>query len=788
MAAVEGVALLALGSYGRRELCPGSDVDVLLLRANRGGPSADAFRTLAERAWYPLWDAGFVSGHGARTLKESLTLADADLDALTALLEVRVVAGDAQLAAELEQKARELAVRRGERMLGALADAATTRRVKPGPVAEMLEPDLKDGAGGLRDVQSLTWAGWAFGAPGGTSALVGRGTLSPADLDRIGSAHELLLDVRVGLQRVTASRSDRLALQEQDAVASALGYADADLLVHDLASAAREVAWIVADVWGRVRDALSGPLGRTGRGDVVLADGVLLRDQRVHIRAEADGSVPARRALEAAAAAADRDASFDRGSLALLKAVTQPNWDAPERAAFFRVLRSGRRAVPVFEALDHEGALAPLLPEWQRVRSLPQRNAYHRFTVDRHLLETVAECASLLDGDAAAPAAGSGFDAEVARSCRRPELLLLGALLHDMAKGLPGDHSEVGVNVASTVTRRLGLDPEGQEIVGWLVRNHLLMADVATRRDLSDASVADGLAAACLGDGDRLRLLYLLTIGDSRATGPAAWGPSKAALVRDLFTKAAAAIERGEARVVSVDRRRTLEARIGAERATAFLSRLPDAYALAFDADRMCAHEEMLRAGQVVRSEIGDGCMNTTVVVADRAGLLATLAGAFTVCGVDVIEAHVFGTTDGLALDVFEVVDTHGRLADSRDPLDRTIEAALAGSLDLDTRVAERTRAYARPDDPRVPTLVDIRGDESPSDTIVEVHADNSVGLLYRLAKTFVAHGVDVRVAKVATLGPRVVDVFYVRDAAGRKLDDGTSAALRAALTAAAGG
>jgi len=785
-AAAAGVALLALGSYGRRELCPGSDVDVLLVRASRGGPSADDFRVLAERLWYPLWDAGFVSGHGARTLKESLALANENLEALTAMLEVRLIAGDAELAAELERKVRDLAVRRSERMLHALADAAATRRIRPGPVAEMLEPDLKEGAGGLRDVQSLTWAGWAFGSPGGTSMLVQRGTLAPTDLDRVAAARELLLDARVALQRNTASRSDRLALQEQDAVAHALTYADADLLVRDLAAAAREVAWIVADVWNRVRDALSGPVGRIGRADVPLADGVLLRDQRVHIQADADGSVPARRALEAAAAAADRGASFDRTSLARLQAVTPPSWDLQERTAFLQLLRAGRNAVPVFEALDHEGVLVSLLPEWQRVRSLPQRNAYHRFTVDRHLLETVAQCASLIDDKGQPRTSHAEFDTQVARSCRHPELLLLGALLHDMAKGLPGDHSDAGAELASNVTRRLGLDHAGREIVAWLVRNHLLMADVATRRDLSDASVADSLAAACEGDVERLKLLYLLTIGDSLATGPAAWGPSKAVLVRDLFMKATAAIERGEARVLSVDRRRALEQEIGTARAAAFLSHLPDSYPLAFDDARMLAHEEMLRAGQAVRCENGDGSINVTVVVADRPGLLATLAGAFTVCGVDVVEAHVFGTTDGLALDVFDIVDTHGRLANSHEPLEQTIEAVLAGSLDLEARVAERRQGYVRAGDQLGPTHVDIRDDISQTDTVVEVHTDNSIGLLYQLAKTFIDRGIDLRVAKVATLGQRVVDVFYVRDAAGHKLDDHTTNALRAALTASA--
>ena len=309
-------------------------------RATHGGPSLDDFRAIAEQCWYPLWDAGFVTGHGTRTLKESLALADDDLDALTALTELRLVAGDATLVAELERKVRDLGLRRSARTLGALADAATRRRARPGPVAEMLEPDLKDGAGGLRDVQSLTWAGWAYGTPGGVATLVERGTLAVTDLERTEAARELLLDVRVALHRVTGSRSDRLALQEQDAVALALGFADADALVHDLAAAARDVAWITADVWGRIRDTLSGPIGRIGRADLTLADGVVLHDHRVHILDDPDGTVPACRALEAGAAAAERDVSFDRTSLARLQTVDPPGWTPAERDAFLRLLRA----------------------------------------------------------------------------------------------------------------------------------------------------------------------------------------------------------------------------------------------------------------------------------------------------------------------------------------------------------------------------------------------------------------------------------------------------------------
>ncbi len=401
-------ALVALGSYGRGELCPGSDIDVLLLHDARGRKRNDV-GPLAEQLWYPLWDAGFVTGHGTRTVKESVTLADEDLDALTAFLDARAVAGDERLVEELVAKARDLARRRAPRVLQQLADAADRRRVKPGPVAEVLEPDLKEGAGGLRDIQALGWAAYALGAEG-LPGLVDRGFLAAPDLVRLLSARDRLLEVRVALQRVTGGRSDRLLLQEQDAVAAALDEPDADALVRGLASQAREVAWITRDAWLRFRDHLAGPGARIAHRDRALAEGVARRDGRIVL--VGTGPITALWALEAAVAAAEMDAPFERASLVRLRGMTDPTWDVWERAAFLRLLRTGERAIPVFEALDHEGVLVRLVPEWEHVRSRPQRNAYHRFTVDRHLLEVVAECVRLLD---AADVPEPDFDGVVAR-------------------------------------------------------------------------------------------------------------------------------------------------------------------------------------------------------------------------------------------------------------------------------------------------------------------------------------------------------------------------------------
>jgi [protein-PII] uridylyltransferase len=773
-----GCAVVALGSYARGELCPGSDLDVLLvLPDTRRWRRRVDHGALAERLWYPLWDAGFTTGHAARSVRESLALADVDLDALTALLEVRFVAGDAELAAHLAAEARALCVRRRDKVVAQLADGVERRRSRPGPVAEMLEPNLKEGAGGLRDVHALGWAGTALGTgPGGIDALVAGSLLGADDAARVKVAADHLLALRVELHRVNGGKSDLLVLQDHDAVAQRCGAVDADAMIRTLASRAREVSWVVGDVLRA--------MARDDRRivDRPLTPRLVVRSSRIHL----DGAAPPAPldVLEAAAQAAELDVPIARATLAAFGAMAAPDWDVWQRAAFGRLLRQGARAVPVFEALDHAGVLVRILPEWTHVRSLPQRNAYHRFTVDRHLLEAVSQCAALLDlADAPLP---RPFDGVVARACRRPELLLLAALLHDIGKGMPDDHSIAGAGTAERVARRIGLDSEGVEILVWLVRHHLVMADTAVRRDLSDDATVRRFAGMLAGDGERLRLLYLLTIGDSIATGPAAWNRAKAALVRDLFVKAAAVVESDGALTVVADRRVELADLVGEGAAAAFLAVMPASYPMAFEPEDMVEHRRLLATGalSVACREDVDGRVVVTVVAPDRAGLLATVAGALTICGLAVHEASLFSTSDGMALEVFRADDTFGRFAeDGEEPVVQTLRRALAGELDLAGGVDERRRYHSGPA-AAGPVAIALDLDASEAATVIEVHCDDRAGLLYELASTMSSLGLDVTVAKVQTLAERVVDSFYVRDEHGKITDLARLTELEAALRA----
>ena len=771
-------ALVALGSYARRELCPASDIDVMLLQSGGGRRQPRPAADVAGRLWYPLWDAGFTLGHSVRTVKEALDLADDDLDAMTALLEVRVVAGDGDLTEELAAKVRRLVPRRRARLIGALAAGARERDHRPGPIAEMLAPNLKEGAGGLRDLQCPGWAGWALDPPpgtepgwsGGVQTLVALGYLETGDPERLLAARDRLLEARVALHRSTGSRSDQLTLQDQDVVARLVGARDADALVGTLGEAARAVTWITSDMWSRLRAAEEGPRHR-GPGARDLGDGMLLRDGRLAL--DPDVPIDTTRLLLLAARAGEHRCQFERSTLNRIAQLGDVEWTPEGRDAFIALLRTGRSAIGVFETLDHFGVLVRLLPEWAHVRARPQRNAYHRFTVDRHSLEAVAECAAMLDPD---EPVGQDLDGDVARSARA-DILLLAALLHDIGKGRPGDHSEVGAETASEVAERILLDEAGKEMLVWLVQYHLLLADTATRRDLTDELTITRFARA-VGDRERLAILYALTIGDSRATGPAAWSPNKAALVRELWIKTDALLEEGTLSSEPVTQHRdAFRALIGSE-ADDYLDAMPARYSAAFPADVLAHHRDLVLSGElaVEWSPTDDDLLECTVVAPDRTGLLATVAKSLALLGFDIASASGFSHHEGVAIEVFTGIDRFGRLdtASERDRATQTIADALAGTLALDDQLDERTRRYRAPVGARserdVRVLVDLEA--SAFSTVVEVYAPDDVGLLARVAAVFVDLELDVSQAIVSTIGDRVVDVFYLRDAYGQKITD----------------
>jgi len=711
----DDVALVAVGGYGRAELAPGSDLDVMLLHRGRPRSGLDV-RELAERIWYPLWDAGLKLGHAVRTVKEALSLAAGDLDTATALLDVRLIAGDSTLGDDLARKAEAQWQSRSDRWLPVVGAAVADRHERAGEVAFLLEPDLKEGRGGLRDVHAQHWAEAA------------RRILLEGDEASLAAAYEMLLDVRVALHRRTGKASDRLLLQEQDGIASDLGFSDADALMAEVAAAARTIAWTSDETWERILSSVKGPRGRSAPADRHVGPGLVIRDGVVELTAEAEPLSDPTLVLRAAAAAAEAGLRLSRSAADRLAVEATPLGDAwPEEArlAFVRLLGAGPAAIPVIETLDQRGLMTRTLPEWEAVRNRPQRNAYHRFTVDRHLCEAAAEAARLTS------------------RVRRPDLLLVGAFLHDIGKGYPGDHSEAGVNLVDKIAPRMGFPPEDIAVLKTLVRHHLLLAETATRRDLADEATIQSVATS-VGNQTTLELLAALTEADSLATGPAAWGSWKAGLITELVERTSPVLAGQPVRTAPEpppDGTIELIAR----------ARLADALVLD-----------------------GEGPL-VTIVAPDRPGLFWRVAGTLALNGLDVVSARAWSSADGFAIERFRVQSVFGRAPDWA-AVESDLNRVLAGRLSLEARLADRARDYASSPRPpsAAPARVEVSVDNDASDTatVIEVRAPDRIGTLYRITKALAELELDVRLAKVASLGHEVVDAFYVVDRDGQKLDD----------------
>jgi [protein-PII] uridylyltransferase len=702
-----GLALVAVGGYGRGELAPGSDLDLWLVHDGRRdvGPVAEAL-------WYPIWDSGLKLGHAVRTPKQLLALAADDLETATSALSTRIVAGDGALVDGLAAQALTQWRKRSNRWLPLLADRVAERHASAGEVAFLLEPDVKEGRGGLRDIHALSWA------------EAGSRVLLDGDAGAMAAAEELLLRVRVELHRLSGRRSDVLLLERQDDVAQALAVGDADALMAQVAGAARTVAWTADETWHRLASSAAGPAGRASRRDRSMGPGLVVRDGQVHLTPDARPAQDGSLLLRAGAAAARAGVRLDRVSLDRLAAVAPTldgPWPAGARQGLVDLLATGRASIPVLEALDQRDLLVRVLPEWEPTRSRPQRNALHRFTVDRHLCETAANAAALVS------------------TVRRPDLLLVGAWLHDLGKGYPGDHTVVGVDLVETVAARMGFPPDDVELLAGMVRHHLLLPDIATRRDLDDDDVIESVAAQ-VASLELLELLAALAEADGLATGPSAWGSWKAELVGQLVSRTAHVLRGGVAGEVTLG---------------------------AFPPDDVAA---LMAAGRT--SVEGDGAV-LTVVAPDRPGLFSRVAGTLALRTIAVLAADAASDEAGMAASRFRV--EVGAEGIDWDTVVADIHRALDGRLALEARLAERARTYRRvaPGAALVaPPTVRTDNNASSTSTVVEVRARDGVGRLYRITRAFADLDLDIRTARISTLGEEAVDTFYVRTAAGRKITD----------------
>ncbi len=694
------MALLAVGGYGRGQLCPASDIDVVLVHSEDvdGGD-------LAEALWYPAWDRGLALGYVVVTLEQAETLLAEEFEWSTALLDTRLIVGNPWYKSEIDRLTAEAWTSRRDELLHKLAHSVEQRHDDRGDAASQIEPNLKEGRGGLRDVHAMIWASRA--QPGFAEEFV---TDLQADVD-------VLLEARVELHRLQGRSGDTLALEFQDAVAEALGDGSSGELMLRLARSARRIAWCSDEAWRRWQ--YEHP-----NGDVTVRE-VL----KVDVPVDDDQLLP----LRLAAQAAQQDEVLDREDLARFgeqwAGINAP-WPAEARDLFADLLLAGRPAVRIIEDLDHFGLMERLMPEWAAVQCRPQRNMLHTYTVDRHLCEAAVNASSLTG------------------AVSRPDLLVVGALLHDIGKGYPGDHTEVGIKVIAEISQRMGYPDNDVAVLVDLCRHHLLLPDVATRRDLADPGTIRAVAAA-VDSVEFLHLLAALTEADSKATGPSAWGTWKAGLLRDLVDRTAHVLEGGQ-----------LEEVVQAE----FPS--PEILALMADGERHLSGRDS----------------TLTVVCVDRIGLFAAVAGALAVCGLEVLDAvqhtepgHHYEHGRKMAAMEFTLQPPQAGMVDW-DEVITMCGRALDGSAALRARIVRRARDTARyrrrlsATPPRRAVLID--NEVSDWATVVEVHAPDEIGLLYHMTQAMQELQLDIRRAKIQTFGPQAVDSFYLSGVDGAKITD----------------
>jgi [protein-PII] uridylyltransferase len=723
-----GIALVAVGGLGRRELVPYSDLDLLLAHDGRKGTVGQ----LAERLWYPLWNSGVGLDHSVRTIGEALEVAAGDLRTAFGLLDARHIAGDRDITERLAGSARHQWRAGVRKRLGELIESAQTRWLRTGEVAHWVEPDLKHGKGGLRDLSILDALAIA--------QLIDRPSAE------VEAARTLLLDTRTELRRIAGRPRDVLRPQDGDEVGALLGIGDRFTLARALSAAGREVAYAL-DVGLRSTGAavpsrrVLGVLRRTPERRP-LDEGVVLHGSEVALARDADPGRDPGLLLRVAAAAGRTGSPIAPSALARLGESApepRPPWPADVRQSLIALLGTGEGLIDVVESLDRTGLWARLFPEWGHIRDLPPRDAVHIWTVDRHLVAATANAGRLATG------------------VSRPDLLLLGTILHDIGKGRDADHSVVGAALAAQVGARLGLSKEDVETLSAIVRHHLLLPHTATRRNIDDEATVQRVVDTLDGDPVLLELLHALAEADALATGPGVWSDWKAALVADLVT-----------------------------RCRRLMAGEPPEAPAPLDASHRALAETVAASGKPdILIESSGALLTITLVAPDRPGLLSRAAGVLALHSLQV-HAAVLGSHAGAAVDTFTVSPRFGSPPDSA-LLREQFTRAIAGSLPLAEKLAAKERDYGGlPYDAPSPRVLWFDNEAGGSGAVVlEVRAADRIGLLHGVADALERCGADVLWARVSTLGGTAVSSFSLATVGGGAPDVAWRTAIEQAVLAA---
>jgi [protein-PII] uridylyltransferase len=807
----ERISIAGLGGTGRGEMAPYSDVDLMFLCAGRDVPWCEQ---VVEALLYILWDLKLKVGHSVRTIPEMLAAARDDMTVRTALLESRWLWGDEALYAEAARRFRSEIVAGSEReYVAAKLAERDERHRRMGDSRYVVEPNIKDGKGGLRDLHTLYWIGqYVFGVEQ-PAELVDKGLFTAAEFRRFERAERFLWSARCHLHLAAGRAEERLGFDMQRQIADAMRYADrpGKSAVERFMQFYFLNAKTVGDLTGLFLAQLDEQMGERGRrfalptirrrprhlGGFTLDRGRLsIPNDRWFaenpVRLVEMFALAAREGLEIhpnAMRAATRDARL----------VDRVRDDPQANAFFLDVLTARDKPDVALRWMNEAGVFGRFVPDFGRVVAQMQFDMYHHYTVDEHSIRAIGLLSRIERGELSEdhPLSTKLFDQIASR-----RVLYVAVLLHDIAKGRGGDHSELGAEVAMELCPRFGLDEAETETVAWLVRHHLLLSNTAFRRDLADPKTVEDFIRV-VQSPERLRLLLILTVVDIRAVGPTTWNDWKRKLLRTLFDAAEERLrlgfkQRGRAEQVEA-RQHELAGALDwkASAARAHARRLPDSYWLAEPPEWQLANARQVAAAEarigdavpsvVVDSDPVSGMTRVSIFAPDRPGLFYRIASALSSAGATIVDARIHTTRDGMALDNLLVTDGRGKAYDdgrARKRLIGALDQALCDGAELSPPPAEtlpvREQAF------RIAPRVLVADKASSRTTVVEVNARDRRGLLARLARVIHAAGHQLHSAHIATYGERAVDVFYLTDAKGHKLSEAAIRELREQLLAAA--
>lgn len=797
----KSMSVIAVGGYGRREMSIYSDVDLLLLYT---GELTDSVRNAAERMQHRLWDAGFVVGCSLRTLAETLEIAKTETTVSTALLDARLLVGNRAIFQDFVAAAPHQIASDLPRFIQQRKDDAKLRHQKYGDSLYLLQPNLKEGAGGLRDYHNAYWIARAtFPSLSGFDDFMHFELLTEREMQEMRAALDFHWRVRNELHFIAKRKNDDMSFNLQEEVAANFGYdkltAGAEELpvekfMGDYYRSARAISnyalLIIGQCQRKVRASVQEVAVREVEhgfriieGQLEIPDAALLRNNPIHLFSVFE---VAQRYDVRLSRTAQR---IVRENLNLIDEQFQSDPQAGE--AFVQILTSENRVMRTVMTMNEIGLLARYIPEWEHIVCLWQQVIYHSYTVDVHSIFLIEELRRLWKSEYIRQVPDL---TELMHHIKDFAVLFLGCLLHDIGKGLGGDHSVKGAALARAFLTRIRFDAVRTQRVIFLVEQHLVMSHLAQRRDLSDPRLIVDFARI-VGDRDNLRNLYLLTFADIRASSPTAWTTWKGHLLRELYERTSEYLETGESdparaveqtenridRVIDAARAELRGAGVGEEKIEAFLDGMPRRYFISHTPREIARHALVVlafRKDQVVTTSVRslDGDSTEFILCTrDQPKVYARVAGVLAIKGLNILASNVYSSRGGLALEVYRLATPRGGEEEHRllwSSLDNALHAVLAGGVSVEELMRKVSRRpVVRPSSRHKPNVT-VLNDESDFYTIVEVRADDRIGLLYDLTRTLADLELEVYISKASTALDQVTDTFYIKERNGRKMSD----------------